>query len=197
MTRRARPRPEATSDPSSIDRAQLENWALSYLGRYASSAENLRRVLQRRVRRRLPQDNDRAALNAADAEIVALVERYGAAGLVDDAAYAAARARSEAARGRPLRRIAAALAGKGIGAEEIDGAIGALREAAGDPDLAAAAAFARRRHLGPYRRAPAERRRELAAFARAGFARRVAEAIIACPDEAALASLLSQDAAGG
>src|SRR5689334_9121690 len=32
----------------------LDRWALHYLGRYASSAENLRRVLMRRVRRRFP-----------------------------------------------------------------------------------------------------------------------------------------------
>jgi len=39
----------------------LERWALNYLGRYASSAENLRRVLLRRVRRRLPEDREAAA----------------------------------------------------------------------------------------------------------------------------------------
>src|SRR4029077_20507379 len=33
----------------------LECWALGYLGRYASSAENLRRVLMRRVRRHAPE----------------------------------------------------------------------------------------------------------------------------------------------
>ena len=35
-----------------IDAELLERWALGYLGRYASSAENLRRVLIRRARRR-------------------------------------------------------------------------------------------------------------------------------------------------
>ena len=34
-----------------IEPELLERWALHYLGRYASSAENLRRVLTRRVRR--------------------------------------------------------------------------------------------------------------------------------------------------
>jgi len=62
---------------------------------------------------------------------------------------------------------------------------------AGDPELAAACTFARRRHLGPFRRAAADRRRELAAFALAGFERRTAEAVLACADEAAVADLLS------
>src|SRR3954454_6040263 len=70
----------------SIDAALLENWALSYLGRFASSAENLRRLLRRRARRLGPD-----MASAADAPIDALIARYLAAGLLDDAAYARAR----------------------------------------------------------------------------------------------------------
>ena len=57
------------------------------------------------------------------------------------------------------------------------------------PDLAAACAFARRRRLGPFRRAAADHARELGTFARAGFSRRVAEAVLACPDVAAIEAL--------
>ncbi|MBV9202447.1 MAG: RecX family transcriptional regulator, partial [Alphaproteobacteria bacterium] len=39
-------------EDSKIGPELLERWALQYLGRYASSAENLRRVLTRKVRRR-------------------------------------------------------------------------------------------------------------------------------------------------
>jgi regulatory protein len=67
----------------------------------------------------------------------------------------------------------------------------ALRETAADPNLAAACAFARRRRLGPFRRGPADRARELAAFARAGFARREAEAVLGCADPEAVAALLA------
>ena len=55
-----------------IDAALIERWALHYLGRYASSAENLRRVLLRRARRRL--DDDREALAEARTLIDALVD---------------------------------------------------------------------------------------------------------------------------
>jgi regulatory protein len=171
-----------------IDPAMLEKWALGYLERFASSAENLRRVLRRRVRRRM-RDDDRA-VREADGLIDALVIRYRESGLIDDATYAAGRARTRLARGQSLRRIAAGLIAKGVGAEDRAAALQALRETAADPDLAAACAFARRRRLGPFRRGPAEHNRELAAFARAGFARREAEAVLGCADAEAVAALL-------
>jgi regulatory protein len=182
----ARPAP----GPVTIDAGLLEKWALAYLGRYASSSDNLRRVLRRRVRRRIG-NGDRAALAAADGQIDALIARYRAAALLDDAGYAAARARRDAARGRSLRHIAAGLAAKGVGAEETAAALAGLRDGAADAELAAACAFARRRRLGPFRRAAGERQRELAAFARAGFTRYSAEAVLACADEEAVAALLA------
>src|SRR4051794_19638712 len=142
-----------------IDAALLEEWALSYLGRYASTAENLRQVLRRRVRRRLMAEGSRDRESAASAGplIDALVARYRETGLVNDAAYAAGRARSGVARGRSLRRIAAGLAAKGVGAADTAAAIAGLRDEAADPELAAAIAFARRRRLGPFRRDPRPR----------------------------------------
>lgn len=180
----------ASEEMAAVDAAQLEKWALAYLGRYASSAENLRLVLRRRVRRRLG-NGDRDALAEAEGLIETLVVRYRAAALLDDNAYAAARARREVARGRSLRRIAAGLTAKGIGPDEASAALAGLREGGADPDLEAACAFARRRRLGPYRTHPAERARELAAFARSGFDRRTAEAVLACTDEEAAAALLA------
>ena len=179
----------APAATAAIDRALIETWALRHLERYASSAENLRRVLQRRVRRRVASDDD--AVRAADALIDALIPRYRTSGLLDDAAYAAGRARSGVARGRSLRRIAAGLAQKGVGAEDAAAAVAALGDGAADPELAAACAFARRRRLGPYRRANTDRRRELAAFALAGFDRRTAEAVLGCADAAAVAAMLA------
>jgi regulatory protein len=162
----------------------LERWALHYLGRYASSAENLRCVLTRRVRRHSPQ----TVLQVASL-IDALVARYRKSGLLDDAAYAAGRMQSLHRRGTSLQAIRARLAAKGVAASDVADAVSALRAAAPDPDLAAACAFARRRRLGPYRRAAVDQARELAAFARAGFNRRVAEAVLACADVEAVEAL--------
>ena len=191
----------STVAPTPITRAVIEKWALAYLERYASPAGHLRQVLRRRIRRRAAIDHagDVAAadeaVRAADPLIDALVLRYRATGLIDDAAYAAGQAHRRLARGHSLRRIAAALAAKGVDAADAALALAALGDTAGDPDLAAACAFARRRRLGPYRDAPADaaaRRRELAAFARAGFARHHAEMVLAAPDAAAVAALLRE-----
>ena len=75
----------------------LHNAALHYLERSASSADNLRRVLMRRVRRS-------ALVHDTDPEegarlIDELVTRFEAAGLLDDRAYAAARVTSLRRRG--------------------------------------------------------------------------------------------------
>ncbi|MBV9828242.1 MAG: RecX family transcriptional regulator [Alphaproteobacteria bacterium] len=188
-------RVENTSDPPIIDAALLEKWALFYLERYASSAENLRRVLQRRVWRRAGRDSD-ASRDIAPL-IDALVARYRAAGLLDDEAYAAARARSGLGRGHSPRRIAAGLAAKGVASGDITSALDALRESVPQPELAAALAFARRRRLGPYRTRPVTQgdQRELAAFARGGFSRSTAQAVLACRDATEAAALLAIDEA--
>ena len=167
-----------------IEPELLERWALHYLGRYASSAENLRRVLMRRVRRHFPD-----SVPPVSPLIDALVTRYCESGLLDDTKYAAGRAHSLHRRGASLKAIRAQLAAKGIVSSHIAGAVSELHSEAADPDLAAACAFARRRRLGPYRRAAADHARELGAFARAGFNRRVAEAVLACGDPAALEAL--------
>jgi regulatory protein len=171
-------------DDREIGPELIERWALGYLGRYASSAENLRRVLMRRVRRRSPETVQQAVV-----EIDALVARYRQSGLLDDAAYAAGRVQSLHRRGESLRAMRARLAARGVAPSDVAEAISGLRSAAADPDLAAACAFARRRRLGPYRRAAADTARELGAFARAGFSRRIAEAVLACPDIAAVEAL--------
>jgi regulatory protein len=181
---------------TTIDNSLIEEWALSYLGRYASAAENLRQLLRRRVRRRIGGDAEAAA--EAFRLVDALIARYAAAGLLDDVAYAAGRARRGIAQGRSLRRIAVGLAAKGVGPADAAAALAALRDGDGDPELAAACAFARRRRLGPFRTASsqgpvADRQRELAAFARAGFSRRTAEAVLACHDEDAIGALLAPE----
>jgi regulatory protein len=167
-----------------IEPELLERWALGYLGRYASSAENLRRVLMRRVRRHSPE-----AAQQASGLIDALVARYRQSGLIDDAAYTAGRIESLHRRGDSLKAIRARLAAKGVAAEIVADAVSGFRDTTPDADLAAACAFARRRRLGPYRRAPADPARELGAFARAGFSRRVAEAVLGCADIDAVEAL--------
>jgi regulatory protein len=168
-------------DQSKIEGGLLERWALAYLGRYASTAENLRRVLQRRVRRRFGEDAE--AMRLAAPLIDKIIERYCHSGLIDDAAYAAQRAESLHQRGESVAKIRPRLVTKGVAGSVAADALAVLRANAADPDLVAACAFARRRRLGPYRRRGVlDPTRELAAFARAGFSRRIAEMVLACKD---------------
>jgi regulatory protein len=182
-------RREATS-AGPVDKGLIERWALAYLDRFPSSAENLRRVLSRRVRRRMAPEKP----GAAEASIIAgIVDHHRETGLIDDVMYAASRARSRLRRGQSLNRVRAGLASKGVTAGDVAAAIAGLSGdigGAADPDLAAACAFARRRRLGPFRTGPQDAARELAAFARAGFSRSVAERVFGCTDADAVAALL-------
>ncbi len=167
----------------------LEQLALDYLARFASSAANLRRVLKDKVERsaRLHDTNREAGLAA----IEALIGRLVAAGALDDRRFAEGRAQSLFRRGASRRAIAGKLAEKGVGEAEIAAALASLDELAADPDFAAAAAYAKRRRLGPFR-APtaraAQRNKDLAALGRAGFGFDVARRIVDADGPEALAA---------
>ena len=157
----------------------LENAGLYHLARFASSAENLRRVLMRRVERSArAQEPDIEEGAPAVAQIVA---RFAASGLIDDAAYAEGRALSLFRRGASKRKIRFALAQKGVGAEDIEAALASLTRQSGDPELAAALNLARRRRLGPYK-APGDRedqrQKDLAVLARGGIGYQIARRVI-------------------
>lgn len=164
----------------------LEKAALAYLERYASSVENLRRVLMRRVTRAARAGTIEPAEGRA--RVDATVRKMEARRLLDDAAYAGMKARSLSRQGRSRAVIAQRLAAKGVGKEAVGGALDGLA-ADGETDLAAALRWAKRRRLGPFR-AAAERRerreRDLAALGRAGFAYEIARRVVDAPTPEAI-----------
>lgn len=174
-----RRRPSARRGPKPATPERLQKAALHYLERYASSSENLRRVLMRRVQRS-------AELHGTDPETGAqvvsdLITRYCEAGLLDDRAYAEARAASLHRQGKSARAIAQALKQKGVDAETVDAALSALKEEVGEhTDLAAAIRYARRRRIGPWRGEGREafHQRDLAALGRQGFGYETARKIL-------------------
>src|SRR3954453_1635711 len=97
--------------PRAVTPAYLDRAALAYLERFASSAENLRRVLRRKVERRCRARGENAAPFLALIDDV--VARALRGGLVDDRRYAEARTATLRRRGASARAIGAKLASKG------------------------------------------------------------------------------------
>ncbi len=71
---------------SPITARYLQNAAVFYLERYASSAEGLRRVLRRRVSK--ARMLEAPVMDNVDEAIEALVQKFVTAGLLDDKAFA-------------------------------------------------------------------------------------------------------------
>lgn len=169
--------------PRKVSAQSLENAALHYLGRFSASSAHLKRVLLRRVDRSLRVHGGDA--DEARRLVDALIERFNRSGLLDDAAFAAGKARSLRRRGTSRSVIAKTLRAKGVSADQTETAMEELAaersEEDGNGDLAAAARLAQRKRLGPFRPKDARadlRQRDMAALARAGFSYDVARQII-------------------
>ncbi|MFC4292502.1 regulatory protein RecX [Sphingorhabdus arenilitoris] len=144
-----------------LDNRRLRDLALHYVGRYATTKAKLASYLQRKIRERgWTADEKRPDLEA-------LTQEFANLGYIDDAAYAASRARSFARRGYGQRRLEQDIYAAGI--SDADAADARSESAAQLWD--SAHAFARRKRIGPYaaESAPPEKRqKQLAAFIRAG-----------------------------
>lgn len=160
---RRRPRPP-------LDAARLEEMALNYVGRFATSRAKLMAYLARKLRERGWDGQGEPPLEAVADKLVRL-------GYVDDRAFALAKARALTGRGYGERRVRQALTFAGIA--EDDGA--EARCLAEEEAVAAALRFARRRAIGPFASIvadPNQRERALAAMIRAGHRFGIARAII-------------------
>ncbi|MBV1688689.1 RecX family transcriptional regulator [Novosphingobium sp. G106] len=142
-----------------LDSARLDELALAYVARFATSRAKLESYLVRKLRERGWADEGEPA-------VAALAARFVAAGYVDDAAFARAKSGSLLRRGYGQRRIGEALGAAGIGEDiraEVRAGEGARRQAA--------LVMARKRRLGPFGPAPADRaarEKQIAAMLRAG-----------------------------
>jgi regulatory protein len=193
------PNPPRRPGPKPATPQRLEAIALFHLERFASSSANLKRVLMRRVQRSAQLHGTDPVAGAEVVEV--LVARFVRSGLLDDKLYAEARAARLHRRGASARKIAASLAEKGIDRDLIGAALDEDDSDSGHTarpggDLAAAAALARRRRLGPYRlpeQREAFRQKDLGTFARAGFARAVAERVLTAEDPDTLKALIEEN----
>ena len=182
MTDNSDPRRRRRRKPRQITPDYLEKAALFYLERYASSSQNLKAVLRRKVWRAARETE--VDQDAADGWIDAVVAKLLHAGLLDDRAYAEMRVLSLRRQGESARAIRMKLAAKGVDADTIARALDQADDE--NDDLAAAIAYARRRRLGPFR-ASAQRQerrdKDMAALARKGFGLAICRAVIDASDE--------------
>jgi regulatory protein len=159
--------------PRPLDEAALQELALRYAARYATTRAKLRAYCTRKLR-------ERGWDGAREPDLNALGERFATLGYVDDAAYALSQSRALISRGYGQRRLGDKLRLAGVA--EADGAE-ATALAEGEA-VAAALRFAERRRLGPFAPAPTDRpQREkwIAAMIRAGHPFALARCIAALP----------------
>lgn len=182
------PKHRAPSDRSKrpLGAARLDELALAYVARFATSRAKLTRYLSRKIRESEWTDE-------VDAMTVceSVADRMERLQFLDDRQYAAMRGAAMTRRGLGVRRVKAQLYVDGIAPADSGDAIETAEGAA----VAAAIGFARRRRFGPFAvhaiDDPKQRERQVAAFLRAGHSLVLARHILAVPpgDEAALAAL--------
>ena len=101
--------------PKPLGAARLEELALAYTARFADSAAKLADYLRRKLRERGWEGDSEGG---GEPPIDAIVERFVAAGYVDDAAYARAKSTSMLRRGLGMRRVSQAMDMAGIAGED-------------------------------------------------------------------------------
>ena len=163
-------------NPRLLDAPRLEELALAYVARFATSAAKLEGYLRRKLRER-GWDGEGAA------PVAEIVARFVAAGYIDDAVFARARTGSLLRRGYGVRRIGQALDAAGI-AEDVRAEV----RAAPAEQRRAALALARKRRIGPFGPDGADRavrEKQLAAMLRAGHPLDSARELVNAPSIAA------------
>jgi regulatory protein len=165
------PHQKARKPRPPLDARRLEETALSYVGRFATSRAKLLSYLTRKIR-------ERGWEGSSEPDAAGVAERLVRLGYVDDAAFALSKARMLTARGYGAGRVRQSLHAAGIGEEDSADA----RDLAGASAVAAALKFAQRRGLGPFAVQDCDqhgRDKALSAMIRAGHGFALAKAILA------------------
>ena len=168
-------RQHSRKPPRPLDAARLEELAVFYVGRFATTRAKLGQYLRRKIKEK-GWDGERPP------EVEALVEKFARLNYVDDAAYALSKARSLGQRGYGERRVNVALRQAGVG--EQDGA--PAKEMATTGATAAAIRYAQRRKIGPFASEapdPKGRTRALSAMIRAGHSFDLAMQLVDLPPD--------------
>jgi len=159
-----RPRPPLTA-------ASLNELAVTYVGRFATTRAKLARYLRTKLR-------ERGWDGAGEPPIDDIVDRCAKNGFIDDAAYALSKARSLTGRGYGTGRVRQSLRAAGITDDDARPA----RALADEEAVEAALRLARRKRIGPFATVATDRAtrdKALGAMVRAGHSFGLARAIVA------------------
>lgn len=172
--------------PRPLNEGSLQELALRYVGRFATSRAKLRTYLQRKIR-------ERGWDGGREPDLAALADRFAEIGYVDDAAFALGRARSLSGRGYGKRRLIEQLRVAGIEEDHRAPACDHADEQA----VAAALRFAEKRRIGPFAGAAPDRparEKWIGAMIRAGHPFALARAIASlAPGSRVDAGLLTEE----
>ncbi|MCK5425298.1 MAG: RecX family transcriptional regulator [Emcibacter sp.] len=164
-----------------LSRDYLVRATYNYLQRFATTEKNLALVLDRKVRRRLPESDGQELYSQAKGWIEDIVQKAVQQNLVNDRQFAEARARSLTRGGNSKRNIAQKLQAKGVAADMVDEVMQNLSEQYEDMDFFAAVKYARKRRFGSFSTRHDGQElveKELASMCRAGFSYTLAGKIL-------------------
>ena len=157
-----------------LDARKINDLALHYVARFATSAAKLETYLKRKLR-------ERGWAGEAECDVRAIAANFVEAGYIDDEAFARAKSGSLLRRGYGARRVTQALTADGIGEDTR----AAVRAGAG-VQRRAALALATKRRLGPFGPPPADRaarEKQVGAMLRAGHPLDFVRALLSAPSE--------------
>lgn len=143
-----------------LDEGKLNELALRYVERFATTRVKLRRYLARKV-------TERGWKGDHEPDLTAIAERFANQGYVDDAAYALSKSQSLSNRGYGKRRLIDSLRAAGIDENDTIEA----RELADFAAVDSALRFAKKRRYGPFACSEQDSRaqqRAIGAMVRAG-----------------------------
>lgn len=152
-----------------LDQRKLNDLALSYVARFATSSGKLEAYLHRKIRERgqvEAKDDDQMESGRPQLDVAAIVERMVELRYIDDEAYARSKTDGLLRRGYGGRRVEQALRADGID-DDLRGAVAPDASAARH----AAFALAQKRRFGPFGDGlpdRARREKQIAAMIRAG-----------------------------
>ena len=167
-----------------LSRDYLIKATYSYLQRFATTEKNLRLVLDRKVKRRLPETEAEDAYSQAQDWIEDIVQKAVEQKLVDDRQFAEAKAASLLRSGNSKMKISQKLLAKGVEVDMLADVMADLSEQHQDLDFHSAVKYIKKRRFGAFSHrhdGSSLVEKELASVCRAGFSYSLADKILKMP----------------